>query len=92
MVKAALFSVQGLQYAFLGAAGKGDLDRIKDLIGQGCSVNARDQVKFPHAHINSITINHTMFLLLYVICIAVVTSSRLGSLSGSIDILYILRT
>ena len=90
MVKAALFSVQGLQHAFLGAAGKGDLDRIKDLIGQGCSVNARDQVKFPLAHINSITINHTMFLLLYVICVVALTCSRLGSLSGSVALLPVI--
>ena len=90
MVKAALFSVQGRQYAFLGAAGNGDLDRMKDLIGQGCSVNARDQVKFPCAHINSITINLTLFLLLYVICVVALTCSRLGSLSGSVALLPVI--
>ena len=41
-----LYCIQGLQFAFLGAAGKGDLDKVKDLIGQGCPVNATDQVKF----------------------------------------------
>ena len=55
VVKAALFSAQGLQYAFLEAAGKGDLDRMKHLIGQGCSVNAREQVKFPCALIQSLS-------------------------------------
>ena len=41
--------VQGLQFAFLTAAYEGDLDKIKDLIGQGCSVNAKTQVKL-HLH------------------------------------------
>ena len=54
-MKAALFSAQRLQYAFLEAAGKGDLDRMKHLIEQGCSVNARDQVKFPCALIQSLS-------------------------------------
>ena len=53
VMKAALFSAQRLQYAFLEAAGKGDLDRMKHLIEQGCSVNARNQVKFPCALIQS---------------------------------------
>ena len=39
--------VQGLQHAFLVATRKGDLDKMKDLIGQGCSVNTTlNQVKF----------------------------------------------
>ena len=39
--------VQGLQHAFLIATRKGDLDKMKDLIGQGCSVNTTlNQVKF----------------------------------------------
>ena len=38
--------IQGLQYAFLQAAYKGDLDKVKDLIGQGCPVNTTDEVKF----------------------------------------------
>ena len=38
--------VQGLQYAFLRAAKEGDLDKVRDLIGQGCPVSTTDQVKF----------------------------------------------
>ena len=44
-------TVQGLQYAFLEAAFKGDLDKVKDLIRQGCPVNTIDQVKFALAQI-----------------------------------------
>ena len=46
-----LYCIQALQYAFLEAAGKGDLDRVKNLIGQGCPVNTTDQVKFALAHV-----------------------------------------
>ena len=46
-----LCCIQGLQYAFLEAAITGDLDKVKDLIGQGCPVNTRDQVKFVLAQI-----------------------------------------
>ena len=52
--ESSIVSAQRLQYAFLEAASKGDLDRMKDLIGQGCSVNARSQVKFPCALIQSL--------------------------------------
>ena len=45
--------VQGLQFAFLAGAYGGDLDKIKDLIGQGCSVNAKNQVKFAVTKIQS---------------------------------------
>ena len=45
--------VQGLQFAFLAAARGGDLDKIKDLIGQGCSVNVKTQVKFALAQVQS---------------------------------------
>ena len=45
--------VQGQQFAFLGAAEDGDLDKIKDLIGQGCSVNVKTQVKFAPAQMQS---------------------------------------
>ena len=47
-----LYCMQGLQFAFLSAAFDGDLDRVKDLIGQGCPVNTTDQVKFalPQIH------------------------------------------
>ena len=41
-----LYCIQGLQFAFLRAAFDGDLDKVKDLIGQGCPVNITDQVKF----------------------------------------------
>lgn len=34
--------VQGMQYAFLEAAWGGDLNRVKDLIEQGCPVNAEN--------------------------------------------------
>ena len=54
VVKAALSSAQGLQYAYLEAAGNGDLDRMEDLIGQGCPVNTRNQVKLPCALIQSL--------------------------------------
>ena len=53
--------VQGLQYAFLAAAFGGDLDKIKDLIGQGCSVNVKDQVKFALAQIESWSNTRNMF-------------------------------
>ena len=44
-------TVQGLQYAFLEAAYKEkDLDKVKELIGQGCPVNTTNQVKFPRIH------------------------------------------
>ena len=45
--------VQGLQFAFLQAAHTGDLEKMKDLIGQGCFVNAKNQVKFALALIQS---------------------------------------
>ena len=47
-----LYCIQGLQFAFLEAAGKGDLDKVKDLIGQGCPVNTTDQVKSALAQIH----------------------------------------
>ena len=50
-----LYCIQGLQYAILQAAQKGDLDKVKDLIGQGCPVNTTDQVKFALAHVYHIT-------------------------------------
>ena len=49
-----LYCIQGLQFAFLQAAIDGDLDRVKDLIGQGCPVNTRNQVKFSCALIQSL--------------------------------------
>ena len=36
--------VQGLEHAFLDAAIKGDVPRMKDLLDQGCSVDAQDRV------------------------------------------------
>ena len=54
-------SVQGLQFAFLAAAHGGDLDKIKDLIGQGCSVNVKTQVKFALAQIQSWSNMRSMF-------------------------------
>ena len=36
--------VQGLEHAFLGAALNGDLPRMKDLLEQGCPVDAQDGV------------------------------------------------
>ena len=46
-----LYCIQGLQFAFLEAAGDGDLDKVKDLIGQGCPVNTTDEVKSALAQI-----------------------------------------
>ena len=57
---ALLSPVQVLQYTFLRAAHKGDLDKVKDLIGQGCPVYTTDQVKFALAQIHCKTyIEHT---------------------------------
>ena len=36
--------VQGLEHGFLDAARTGDLPRLKDLLEQGCPVNAQDKV------------------------------------------------
>ena len=36
--------VQGLEHAFLDAANKGDVPRMKDLVDQGCPVDAQDGV------------------------------------------------
>ena len=36
--------VQGLEYIFLDAAHKGDLSKVKDLLEQGCPVNAQNKV------------------------------------------------
>ena len=47
-----LYYIQALQYAFLQAAITGDLDKVKDLIGQGCPVNTTDQVKLALAQIH----------------------------------------
>ena len=44
--------VQGLQYAFFHSAKEGDLDKVKDLIGQGCPVSTTDEVKFALAQIH----------------------------------------
>ena len=45
MVKAGLCLIQGLQYAFLEAAYKGNIDKVKYFIGQGCPVSTTDQVR-----------------------------------------------
>ena len=37
-------SVQGLEHAFLDAANKGDVPRMKDLLDQGCPVDAQNKV------------------------------------------------
>ena len=47
-----LYCIQGLQFGFLQAALDGDLDKVKDLIGQGCPVNTTDQVKFALSQIH----------------------------------------
>ena len=44
-------TVQGLQNAFLEAAYKGDLEKVKELIRQGCPVSTTNQVKFALAQI-----------------------------------------
>ena len=36
--------VQGLEHAFLAAANKGDVPRMKDLLDQGCPVDAQGGV------------------------------------------------
>ena len=36
--------VQGLEHAFLDAANKGDVSRMKDLLDQGCPVDAQGGV------------------------------------------------
>ena len=36
--------VQGLEHAFLNAAFEGDLPRMKDLLDQGCPVDAQNKV------------------------------------------------
>ena len=48
LLKAVLivYPIQDLQYAFLRAAKEGELDKVKDFIKRGYSVNTRNQVKF----------------------------------------------
>ena len=58
-----LYCIQGLQYGILKAAHKGDLDKVKDLIGQGCPVSTTDKVKFALAQIHHRTYVHSMFPL-----------------------------
>ena len=36
--------VQGLEHAFLDAAYKGDVPRMKELLDQGCPVDAQNKV------------------------------------------------
>ena len=40
-----MYPVQEMEEAFLEAALVGDLPRVKDLISQGCPVNAQTEVK-----------------------------------------------
>ena len=40
-----MYPVQEMEKAFLEAAHVGDLPRVKDLISQGCPVNAQNGVK-----------------------------------------------
>ena len=42
----AVYPVQGMETAFLEAALHGDLPRVKDLISQGCPVNAKNEVRY----------------------------------------------
>ena len=39
-----MYPVQEMEEAFLKAAFVGDLPRVKDLISQGCPVNAKNEV------------------------------------------------
>ena len=56
-----LYCIQGLQFAFLSAATKGDLDKVKDLIRQGCPVHTTNQVKFALSQIHHKTYIRSMF-------------------------------
>ena len=49
-----MYPVQEMEEAFLEAALVGDLPRVKDLISQGCPVNAQNEVK-TLAHLQSQT-------------------------------------
>ena len=49
-----VYPVQEMEEAFLNAALVGDLPRVKDLISQGCPVNAQNEVK-TLAHLQSQT-------------------------------------
>ena len=42
----AVYLVQRMKAAFLKAARAGDLPRVKDLISQGCPVDAKNEVRY----------------------------------------------
>ena len=46
----AVYPVQGMEAAFLYAAYRGDLPRVKDLISQGCPVDAKNEVSYSCAY------------------------------------------
>ena len=42
----AVYPVQGMEADFLGAALDGDLPQVRDLISQGCPVDAKNEVRY----------------------------------------------
>ena len=46
----AVYPVQEMEAAFLKAAYRGDLPRVKDLISQGCPVDAKNKVRYSCAY------------------------------------------
>ena len=44
--------VQGMEFSFLYAAEAGDITKLQELLGQGCSVNALDEV----SHIGGVSL------------------------------------
>ena len=48
--------VQEMELAFLAAAKKGDLPKVKELIGMGCPTNAKDEVSYTHLSVYTLTL------------------------------------
>ena len=64
LLKAVLivYPIQDLQYAFLRAAKEGELDKVKDFIKRGYSVDTRNQVKFVQsAHVCLLPVIHCTY-------------------------------
>ena len=48
--------VQEMERALLAAAKKGDLPKVKKLLGNGCAANARNEVSYTHLSVYTYTL------------------------------------
>ena len=51
-----------MEDVFLGAAKRGDLPKVKDLLAKGCPANAKNEVKYTHLSVYIQTLSNSIFL------------------------------